>query len=101
MQAGGFRRCHRRAETLLILSIPDGLSPHSLRRAFASLLYLRGENPSTSCTKWATSTPSSPSASTPRSWANNNAAADPAHDSSASSTEHGGRRPNPRRDPRE
>jgi integrase len=25
--------------------IPPGLSPHSLRRTFASLLYLRGENP--------------------------------------------------------
>jgi integrase len=25
--------------------IPSGLSPHSLRRTFASLLYLRGENP--------------------------------------------------------
>jgi integrase len=26
-------------------AIPTGLSPHSLRRTFASLLYLRGENP--------------------------------------------------------
>jgi hypothetical protein len=28
-----------------VAPIPTGLSPHSLRRTFASLLYLRGENP--------------------------------------------------------
>jgi len=78
-------------------AIPVELSPHSLRRTFASLLYLRGENPVSSCTRWDTPTPSSHSASTPRSWASNAAAA-PAHDSPACSTAphgHRSRRPRP------
>ncbi len=43
------KRAAKRANEALTDSdtplIPPGLSPHSLRRTFASLLYLRGENP--------------------------------------------------------
>jgi integrase len=75
------KRAINRANTTLTQqdqpTIPHELSPHSLRRTYPSLLYLRGENPSTSCTKWATPTPSSHSASTPKSQTSN-ATTDPA-----------------------
>jgi integrase len=38
-------RANRALEAEGLAAIPDGLTPHSLRRTFASLLYLRGENP--------------------------------------------------------
>jgi integrase len=38
-------RANRALEAEGQASIPDGLTAHSLRRTFASLLYLRGENP--------------------------------------------------------
>jgi hypothetical protein len=43
------RRAAERASVQLeadgLAPLPDGLTPHSLRRTFASLLYLRGEDP--------------------------------------------------------
>jgi integrase len=47
--AARLKRCVRRANERLagedFPAIPEELSPHSMRRSFASLLYLRGENP--------------------------------------------------------
>jgi integrase len=43
--ARGVERANAALEAEGLAGIPDGLTPHSLRRPFASLLYLRGEDP--------------------------------------------------------
>jgi integrase len=34
--------------------LPEGLTPHSLRRTFASLLFAIGEPPPWACARWGT-----------------------------------------------